>query len=112
MNILNQMIDVVYIITLIVLGISTVACFIRTLLGPRISDRVVGVNMIGTRVIIMIAVLALLLDESVLIDVCLIYALLSFLAVVVLCKVYTADFKEHNGKKKKHEIKYEVQEEE
>jgi multicomponent Na+:H+ antiporter subunit F len=62
---------------------------IRSVLGPKIADRIVSVNMIGTMVIMIIAILSVYLDEAYLVDVCLIYAMISFLGVVVLCKVYT-----------------------
>lgn len=47
-----------------------------------------AVNMMGTMVMVMIAILALLLKEGYLVDICLIYAMISFLAVIVLTKVY------------------------
>ena len=42
------------------LGVMEIFCLIRTILGPRISDRIVGINMIGTQVIISAALVALL----------------------------------------------------
>ena len=44
-------------------------------------------NMIGTKSIVFVCLLAVFLEESFLIDVALIYAMLSFLAVVVLSKI-------------------------
>lgn len=73
---------------LIVLAVLVVLCLIRAIIGPRVADRIVAVNMMGTMVIVMIAVLALMLGEGYLVDICIIYALISFLAVVVLTKVY------------------------
>lgn len=75
--------------TMIVLGILIIVSIVRSVLGPGISDRVIAVNMIGTIIIMVIAMLSLYLDEGYLVDVCLIYAMISFLGVVVLCKVYT-----------------------
>ena len=40
-------------------------------------------------VIMIIAILSVYLDENYLVDICLIYAMISFLGVVVLCKIYT-----------------------
>ena len=74
---------------MVALGILIIVSIIRSVLGPGISDRIIAVNMIGTIVIMLIALLSVYLDESYLVDVCLIYAMISFLAVVVLCKVYT-----------------------
>lgn len=80
--------DLLLTVALSVLGILLFLCLIRSILGPRIADRIVAVNMVGTITIILIAVLALKMKEGYLVDVSLIYAMLSFLAVVVLTKVY------------------------
>ena len=81
-----------------VLAILVLFCLVRTVIGPRVADRMVGVNMIGTQVIVMIALVALLLDEGGLADVALIYALLSFLAVVIFTKVFTGVYDENREK--------------
>lgn len=75
-------------VTLIVLGILLFPALLRSVLGPRIADRLVGINMTGTIVIMMIAVLAIMKGEGYLVDVAIIYAMLSFLAVVVLTRIY------------------------
>lgn len=74
---------------LLVLAVLVIASLIRSVLGPGISDRIIAVNMTGTMIIMVIAILSVFLDENYLVDVCLIYAMISFLGVVVLCKVYT-----------------------
>ena len=87
-----------YITVLILLAIMLFPCLIRAVRGPRIADRLVSVNMMGTMVMVMIAVLALLLDEGYLVDICLLYAMISFLAVVVLSKVYIGIYEEKRHK--------------
>jgi multicomponent Na+:H+ antiporter subunit F len=62
-------------------------CAIR---GPRVADRIMGINMIGTIVSLTLAILSVWLRQSWLLDVCILYALISFLAVVVLAKVCIA----------------------
>ena len=83
-----------FITVLIILAIMLFACLIRAVKGPRIADRIVAINMMGTMVMVMIAVLSLLLREGYLVDICLIYALVSFLAVIVISKVYLGVYKE------------------
>ena len=77
---------------LIVLGIMAVFIFIRVVKGPRLLDRIMGVNMMGTVTICMLALVSILQNESYLIDICIIYAVISFLAVVVLSKIYMGVF--------------------
>ena len=81
--------DVLTIGSLAVLVLLALVCLVRCILGPRISDRVMAVNMIGTLTIIMVVVFVVHLGEAYLADIALIYAMISFLSVVVLCKVYT-----------------------
>lgn len=85
----------IYLTVLIILAVMIFACLIRAVRGPRIADRLVAVNMMGTMVMVMIAVLALMLDEGYLVDVCLVYAMISFLAVVILSKVYIGIYEEN-----------------
>ena len=83
--------------TMMVLAVFMLAAIIRSVRGPKVADRVIAVNMLGTITIVMIAVLSVYLKESYLVDVCLIYAMISFLAVVVLTKVYTGIYLEKKG---------------
>lgn len=87
-----------YITVLILLAIMLFPCLIRAVRGPRIADRLVSVNMMGTMVMVMISVLALLLQEGYLVDICLIYAMISFLSVVVISKVYIGIYEEQHHK--------------
>lgn len=77
-----------FVAALIFLAIMMVLCLIRAIIGPRVADRIVSVNMMGTMVMVIIGILALMLEEGYLADICLIYAMISFLAVIVLTKVY------------------------
>lgn len=83
-----------YITLLIILSFMLLICLIRAVKGPRIADRLMAVNMMGTMVMVMISILALMLGEGYLVDICLIYAMISFLAVVVLSKVYIGIYAE------------------
>ncbi len=91
---------ILFSIALIFLAVLLIFCLIRAIIGPRVADRLVAVNMSGTIVMVIIAILTLLLDEGYLADICLIYAMISFLAVIVLTKVYMGVYKE---KKKEEE---------
>jgi multicomponent Na+:H+ antiporter subunit F len=76
-----------------VFAICMLLAFSRAVKGPRYTDRIVAVNMIGTMTTATICILAVYLNESALIDVSLVYTLLSFLAVVVMCHVVTLHHK-------------------
>lgn len=89
----------VFVGALIFLALMVLLCLIRAVKGPSVADRIVAVNMMGTMVMVMIAILALLLKEGYLVDICLIYAMISFLAVIVLTKVYMGVYKENENTK-------------
>ena len=84
-----------------VLAVMLLLCLIRAVIGPRIADRLVAVNMMGTMVMVSIAILAVVTDQGYLVDICLIYALISFLAVVVLTRIYTGVYREATEHEKK-----------
>lgn len=90
----------VYVGALIFLALMIFLCLVRAVKGPRIADRIVAVNMMGTMVMVIIAILALMLKEGYLVDICLIYAMISFLAVVVLTKVYMGVYSEKQHSKR------------
>ena len=70
------------------LSVLICAGLVRAIAGPRFTDRIVSINVICTKIIIMIAVLSCLFQESSLLDVAIVYAMIGFLAVVVLSKCY------------------------
>ena len=76
--------NTILIASAVFLSATIFLCLMRAALGPRFSDRIIAANIIGTKIILLIAVLALIIGENYLADVCLIYAIISFLSVVVL----------------------------
>lgn len=53
----------------LILAVLMIISIIRSVLGPKISDRIIAVNMTGTMVIMVIAILSVYLDENYLVDV-------------------------------------------
>lgn len=93
----------IFISILTFFAILLLFCLIRAIKGPTVADRVVAVNMMGTMVMVIIAMLAVYMGESYLLDICLIYAMISFLAVVVLTKVYSGVYLEKLAKEKRRQ---------
>ncbi len=80
--------QILYSAVLIGFAVLIGAMLVRAILGPRVTDRILSINMIGTMVISCLAILSRMLKEGFLIDVALIYAMISFVAVLVLAAVY------------------------
>ena len=91
---LDRAYELFFDVVLAIQGIILFLCLIRSIIGPSVPDRIVAVNMVGTNTIALIAVLAVRLGESYLADIGLIYAMISFLAVVLLTKVYSGAYRE------------------
>lgn len=77
-----------FLCALIALGILMGFILVRSIIGPRITDRILCINMIGTLVICSIAILSIRQKEGYLIDISLIYAMISLLTVLILASVY------------------------
>ncbi|MBQ6549842.1 MAG: sodium:proton antiporter [Lachnospiraceae bacterium] len=74
--------------------IAMIFGLIRAIRGPRRADRILGVNMSTSISMAAIAILAVYLKENWLLDVCLVYCLIGFLAVVILTKVHISEIQE------------------
>ena len=85
---MSELYGYLYIAALLCLAIGMLFSLLRAMRGPRVADRIVGINMIGTMSILAIAILAILLNQGWLLDVSIIYGMISFLAVVVLAHIH------------------------
>ncbi|MGM0479713.1 MAG: cation:proton antiporter [Bacteroidota bacterium] len=74
--------DFLIYIILPVLSISILLVFIRFLMGPTLSDRVVALDLLITIGIATIAVYAMISDQSAFLDIAMIFALIAFLGTV------------------------------
>jgi multicomponent Na+:H+ antiporter subunit F len=58
----------------------------RALLGPTVYDRVLAVNMFGTKTVLLIAVLGFLTGRPDFLDISLVYALINFIGTIAVLK--------------------------
>lgn len=91
--------EIMYVAVCCVIGVLLLACLIRAIRGPRIADRIIAINMMSTIVIITICVLGFLMHEGYLVDISMIYAMISFLAVIILAKIYIGIERDKRHKK-------------
>ena len=68
---------IIYAMTILI-GISV----LRVLAGPSLWDRLLGFNLVTSKLIMLIVLIASLRSESFLLDIALVYALLSFTGVI------------------------------
>ena len=60
----------------------------RALLGPTVYDRIMAVNMFGTKTVLIIAVIAFITRRYDLLDIAVVYALINFIGVVAVLNFF------------------------
>lgn len=60
----------------------------RAIAGPTLYDRILAVNMFGTKTVLLIAVLGFLAGRPDFLDIALIYALINFIAVIAVLRYF------------------------
>ncbi len=68
--------------------VTMVMAIIRAAKGPTFYDRVVAVNMFGTKSLLLIAVLGFLIERPEFLDIALVYALINFIGVIAVMKFF------------------------
>jgi multicomponent Na+:H+ antiporter subunit F len=63
----------------------------RALLGPTVYDRVLAVNMFGTKTVLLLSVISFLYGRTDFLDLALAYALINFIGVLAVLK-FVQDF--------------------
>ena len=70
----------------------------RAFLGPTIFDRILAVNMFGTKTVLLIALIAAIADRGDYLDIALVYAMINFIAIIAVMKFFEYGSLGHSGK--------------
>ena len=70
------------------IGIGMTLAMIRALLGPSLYDRVLALNTLGTKTVLLIAVLGFLAGRPEFLDLALVYALINFIGTIAVLKYF------------------------
>ncbi len=97
---IEQAYSILFTVVLVCLGIAAFIALIRSITGKTMINRFIGTNILSTITLIAICVLAILFKEAYLPDVAIVFALLSCIAVMLLCKIYINLFEKKQGGKK------------
>lgn len=77
----------VLVITAMAIFATMAMALVRALRGPTIYDRIVSVNVFGTKTVLVIALITYVTGHPDLIDVALVYALINFIAIITVLKL-------------------------
>ncbi|SDZ80483.1 monovalent cation/H+ antiporter complex subunit F [Microbulbifer marinus] len=81
--------------TIIALLVVMAMALTRALLGPTIYDRILAVNVFGTKTVLLIAVICFTLGKPEFLDIALVYALINFVSVIGVLRYF--EFRSSNG---------------
>lgn len=74
-----------------------VMAIVRALLGPTIYDRILAVNLFGTKTVLLIAVIGFLFGRPDFLDIALVYALINFISIVGVLRYFEYNRSEERG---------------
>ena len=102
---MSRVMTIYLIASLVILSVLLLFALVYAIVGRRFTDKIVGINMVGSLGVLATALLACLLDADYILDIALVFALLSFLTVVVLCRLVITDVRHnmHTGSEKEAE---------
>lgn len=67
-------------------ALITLTVVYRLVRGPTMQDRVIALNVIGTNIVVVLALLAVVTDNPSALDIAIVYALLNFLTSIAVSK--------------------------
>ncbi len=76
-----------YVVTTAIL-VTMALALTRALLGPTVYDRVLAVNMFGTKTVLLVAIVAFLSGRPDFLDLALAYALINFVGVLAVLEFF------------------------
>ncbi|HLS20839.1 MAG TPA: Na(+)/H(+) antiporter subunit F1 [Bacillota bacterium] len=80
------MINSLFVFSLTCFGLAIAISFVRIVLGPSFSDRVLSMDVIGVNLISAMAIVSILFGTKAFLDVMLILAILAFISTIAFSK--------------------------
>ncbi len=77
-----------FIVTSLAILVTMGLAMVRALKGPTVYDRVLAVNMFGTKTVLIIAVLGFLTGRPDFLDLALLYGLMNFIGTLAVLKFF------------------------
>ena len=77
-----------YVIVSLAILVTMALALLRALLGPSVYDRVLAVNMFGTKTALLLSVVAFLYGRPDFLDLALAYALINFVGVLAVLEFF------------------------
>ena len=78
--------DYALVVTSVAILVTMILALIRAMLGPTVFDRVLALNMFGTKTVLLICVIGFLTGRTDFLDLALLYSLMNFIGMVALLR--------------------------
>jgi multicomponent Na+:H+ antiporter subunit F len=75
-----------YLATGVILAVNAFLCLYRAVAGPTLPDRILAVNIVGTKTLVILVLIAYIFDQPMYLDVALIYGLLNFIVTIAAAR--------------------------
>lgn len=75
-----------YAVVLAILALLTIGGITRVIIGPTIWDRLLGLNLVSSKIIMAIIVFALIIERTFLLDIAIVYSLLGYIGSVLIAR--------------------------
>ncbi len=75
-----------FVVTAIAILITMALALVRAMFGPTVFDRVLALNMFGTKTVLLICVVCFLTGRTDFLDLALLYSLMNFIGMVALLR--------------------------
>ena len=103
MDLIEQCYSYLFWGALVVLAVGILAALVYIIRARLTVDRIIGINLVGTLVVIVICALTYILGEDYLADIAVIYVVMSFIAVMMLCRIYINLYDHRRKEKERHD---------
>jgi multicomponent Na+:H+ antiporter subunit F len=93
----------IYYAVIVAILVTMALALARALLGPTVYDRVLAVNMLGTKTVLLLAVVTFFMDRPDFLDLALAYALINFIGVLAVLEFFRVRAQRRMAEEKKGE---------
>lgn len=66
---------------------NALLCLVRAYIGPTVADRILAVNIVGTKTLVVLVLLSYIFGRSLYLDIAFVYGLLNFAVTVIAARL-------------------------
>ncbi len=68
--------------------LSMLLALVRAIIGPTLYDRILAVNMFGTKTVLLIAILGFLMGRPDFLDIAIVYSMINFISIIAILRFF------------------------